>query len=192
MIFCRNVIMYFTPDHARGVVERLGRALVPGGYLFLGHAETLRAQSDQFHQRQTHGTFYYQRREGDSGSTVAADGLIADAAARTGSPDPGDTGSGTWVERIQQASDRIASLTSARGSRRPPPVAFAGDRGDLGPAMGLLAEERYAEALETVPATRAGGFDRDALLLRAALLTHAGRLREAEEACRASCSRWTS
>ena len=30
-----------------------------GGLLFLGHAETLRGVSTEFHLRQTHGTFYY-------------------------------------------------------------------------------------------------------------------------------------
>ena len=42
VIFCRNVLMYFTPDGAREVIRALSRALAPGGYLFLGHAETLR------------------------------------------------------------------------------------------------------------------------------------------------------
>ncbi|MFN7145168.1 MAG: CheR family methyltransferase, partial [Myxococcota bacterium] len=37
-IFCRNVLMYLTPDAARAVVHRLARAIAPGGFLFLGHA----------------------------------------------------------------------------------------------------------------------------------------------------------
>jgi hypothetical protein len=45
---------------------RIARSLVPGGYLFLGHAETLRGLSQDFHLVHTHGTFYHQRkREGD-------------------------------------------------------------------------------------------------------------------------------
>lgn len=41
MIFCRNVIIYF--DRARQVelMCKLHRHLVPGGFLFLGHSETL-------------------------------------------------------------------------------------------------------------------------------------------------------
>jgi len=65
IVFCRNVLMYFTPGHATTVVEHLARALAPGGFLFLGHAETLRAASHAFHLRNTHGTFYYQRRSED-------------------------------------------------------------------------------------------------------------------------------
>ncbi len=64
VIFCRNVIMYFAPEQARALIARIARALQPGGYLFLGHAETLRGLSDDFHLRHTHGTFYYQLREG--------------------------------------------------------------------------------------------------------------------------------
>jgi len=41
LVFCRNVLIYFD-DAARGrVVERLIDALSPGGYLLVGHAETL-------------------------------------------------------------------------------------------------------------------------------------------------------
>jgi chemotaxis protein methyltransferase CheR len=62
VVFCRNVTMYFAPDVTRAVVERIADALVPGGYLFLGHAETLHGVSDRFDLRQTHDTFYYQRK----------------------------------------------------------------------------------------------------------------------------------
>jgi len=39
-IFCRNVLIYFDPPSRVRVIERLTRRLVPGGYLFLGHAES--------------------------------------------------------------------------------------------------------------------------------------------------------
>ena len=42
VIFCRNALMYFEPDQMRAVIERIARSLAPGGFLFLGHAETLR------------------------------------------------------------------------------------------------------------------------------------------------------
>lgn len=40
VIFCRNVLIYFDRPTAEGVIERLARALRPGGFLFLGHSET--------------------------------------------------------------------------------------------------------------------------------------------------------
>ncbi len=39
LIFCRNVLIYFSPTKALEIINRLGTCLVPGGYLALGHAE---------------------------------------------------------------------------------------------------------------------------------------------------------
>jgi chemotaxis protein methyltransferase CheR len=41
LILCRNVLIYFSPEGARAVVRRLADRLVPGGYLFVGHAEAV-------------------------------------------------------------------------------------------------------------------------------------------------------
>lgn len=43
LIFCRNVLIYFTPEGRARVVDRLTRHLAPGGLLFVGHAESLHA-----------------------------------------------------------------------------------------------------------------------------------------------------
>src|SRR5690349_5628768 len=48
VIFCRNVMMYFAPEQMRGLIARISAALAPGGFLFLGHAETLRGLSNDF------------------------------------------------------------------------------------------------------------------------------------------------
>ena len=40
-IFCRNVLIYFNEDSQRKVVNGFYDALVPGGYLFLGHSESV-------------------------------------------------------------------------------------------------------------------------------------------------------
>jgi chemotaxis protein methyltransferase CheR len=41
VIFLRNVLIYFEPDARREVVERLAQRLKPGGWLFVGHSESL-------------------------------------------------------------------------------------------------------------------------------------------------------
>jgi chemotaxis protein methyltransferase CheR len=48
MVFCRNVMIYFDTDEQRRLVTRFGNCLVPGGYLFLGHAESLQGLSNRF------------------------------------------------------------------------------------------------------------------------------------------------
>lgn len=39
LVFCRNVLIYFSQSKALEIINRLGTCLVPGGYLALGHAE---------------------------------------------------------------------------------------------------------------------------------------------------------
>ena len=90
-IFCRNVIMYFTPAIQQAIIGRIARSLAPGGYLFLGHAETLRGLSQEFHLVHTHGTFYYQRkRDGDETPArhYADIGALAPRAAPVAEPHP--------------------------------------------------------------------------------------------------------
>ncbi|MEO5958190.1 MAG: protein-glutamate O-methyltransferase CheR [Opitutaceae bacterium] len=41
VIFCRNVMIYFDRSTQEELVQRLTRRLVPGGYLFVGHSESL-------------------------------------------------------------------------------------------------------------------------------------------------------
>ncbi len=41
VIFCRNVMIYFDPATQQELVDRLLTRLVPGGYLLVGHAESL-------------------------------------------------------------------------------------------------------------------------------------------------------
>ncbi len=43
VVLCRNVLIYFDPEQRARTVEKLIDSLAPGGYLFLGYAESLRA-----------------------------------------------------------------------------------------------------------------------------------------------------
>jgi len=40
-IFCRNVIIYFDRPTQERILQKLSNCLAPGGYMFVGHAETL-------------------------------------------------------------------------------------------------------------------------------------------------------
>lgn len=48
MIFCRNVVIYFDKPTQRTLFLRFSQLLRPGGYLFLGHSESLLGISDSF------------------------------------------------------------------------------------------------------------------------------------------------
>jgi chemotaxis protein methyltransferase CheR len=41
VVFLRNVMIYFSPETKAQVVRRIASAIKPGGYLFIGHSESL-------------------------------------------------------------------------------------------------------------------------------------------------------
>ena len=41
LIFCMNVLIYFSEERRRALVQRFYDSLEPGGYLFLGHSESI-------------------------------------------------------------------------------------------------------------------------------------------------------
>jgi chemotaxis protein methyltransferase CheR len=63
VIFCRNVLIYFDGDFRRRVVGHLYESLKPGGYLVIGHAESLRGIHGGFKTVRFPGTVLYQRPE---------------------------------------------------------------------------------------------------------------------------------
>jgi chemotaxis protein methyltransferase CheR len=48
VIFCRNVMIYFDHITRRSLIKKLHDNMEPGGYLFIGHSETLGRQLDLF------------------------------------------------------------------------------------------------------------------------------------------------
>lgn len=48
LIFLRNVMIYFNPETKRKVVTKIAGLLKPGGYLFIGHSESLNGIYDDF------------------------------------------------------------------------------------------------------------------------------------------------
>lgn len=186
-IFCRNVLMYFTPAIQQAVVARITNALAPGGYLFLGHAETLRGLSQDFHLVHTHDTFYYQRRPAGERSPALPAGVEAVwpavfAAAPLPTPGAPDIG---WYAAIGDASRRIEALT--RPAEPAPPEI---PQWSLAVALDLLQRERFAEALDRIAGLPpAAAEDPDVLLLEALLLLQHGRLDAAVDVCRTLLAR---
>ncbi|MEO6913784.1 MAG: CheR family methyltransferase, partial [Candidatus Baltobacteraceae bacterium] len=61
-IFCRNVLIYFDKPTQKRVVEGFARALRPGGYLFLGHAESIMRLTDLYEPVISAKAIYYRLR----------------------------------------------------------------------------------------------------------------------------------
>jgi chemotaxis protein methyltransferase CheR len=65
VIFCRNVLIYFDEVSSRRAAENLYGALRPGGYLFLGHSESMSRISPIFNPVRLPDGFVYQRPTGE-------------------------------------------------------------------------------------------------------------------------------
>ena len=64
VIFCRNVLIYFDELSSRRAAENLYGALRPGGYLFLGHSESMSRISPIFTPTRLPEGIVYQRPTG--------------------------------------------------------------------------------------------------------------------------------
>ncbi len=64
VVWCRNVLIYFTPTARRRVVEKLMSALAQNGTIFVGYSESLRDIPELVSQR-VGETVFYVKREGD-------------------------------------------------------------------------------------------------------------------------------
>jgi len=60
VIFCRNVLIYFSDSAIRRTVDLFHGILAPGGYLCLGHAESLSRITDRFVPIRFQGAMVYQ------------------------------------------------------------------------------------------------------------------------------------
>ncbi len=48
IVFCRNVLIYFSAENKKDIIERIAGVLNPRGYLFLGASESITSYSDAF------------------------------------------------------------------------------------------------------------------------------------------------
>ena len=167
VIFCRNVLMYFTPEQTRKVIGNLHHALMEGGWLAVSPSEASQALFMQFVTLNCPGVILYQK--GDAGRRA---NHVPWAPPATASPPP-------------EATYAPPEAPPAPPPEMPPLV-------ESGPApravaASLYEQGRYGEAAETLLdsfAGRAPGPDALSLLARA--LANQGRLADAL----AWCDRW--
>ena len=130
VVLCRNVLMYFTADAMERTIQKIAASLRPGGYLFLGYAETLHRVQHSLETCHSHDAFYYRR-------PIAARFRALSA---------------TWADEIERSTARIAALSERpAAAAQPEPVVDEAVRS-------LVEHEQYAEALavlETRPSSAA-------------------------------------
>jgi chemotaxis protein methyltransferase CheR len=72
VVFVRNVLIYFDVETKRGVLDRVRRLLRPGGWLFLGAAETTMGVTQEFVRADDAKTSAYRLRVDDPATAGAA------------------------------------------------------------------------------------------------------------------------
>ena len=182
VIFCRNVTIYFRLESTRRVVDNFYESLNPGGYLFIGHSETLTSISDRFEPVEVGGVFLYRKprprrlfsfdeviakREGrpvrtktaDLGATSIAGRILDDRRARR------EVAAAAEATPAQQR--QAARLIRANTSRPVPPLVVAPVHGALAgevASAAMLVVEAHA-LLERGEPTQARAFADQALVL---------------------------
>jgi chemotaxis protein methyltransferase CheR len=149
LLLCRNVTIYFSRDTTRRLMTSFHEALGDGGYLFLGHSETLWQVNDRFRLVTLGDAFVYRR-------DVPADEGVAERRAVLPDRRTGDDGLPPGGDRRVARSDRRGvrtrdALTRSRAlpfprSPRPvpEPVAPVGDPVDE--VRAVLRAGRYEDA----------------------------------------------
>ncbi len=64
IVFCRNVLIYFSDEFKKDILQRFTKMLIPNGYLFLGASESIINYSSNYQMlRHTRGLYYKVRQE---------------------------------------------------------------------------------------------------------------------------------
>lgn len=63
VIFCRNVLIYFSEPAIQATIDNFARAMRPGGLLFLGHSESIIGLTSAFQAERLGQCIAYQRKD---------------------------------------------------------------------------------------------------------------------------------
>lgn len=129
LVWCRNVLIYFTADARRRAIDRLVGATSPGGFVFVGYSESLRDVPGLDARRAGDAVYYVRREAGDAPPrsrppTLPVPLPATSSAERRSAP--------VVVPDASPLPDPRSPPSSASEDRTPPPIRFIPDppRGD--------------------------------------------------------------
>ncbi len=176
IVFCRNVLMYFTPERAQKVIYNLHRCLVDGGWLIVSPSEGSQALFSEFVAVKDAGVILYKK---DASKHRTVDAMYP-----------------RQIEAPKISFWPPIDVTMPEPSRRAPPieetqqVAAAGRKTEQPrpdpreQTRALYDQGRYAEAAATLQAMLAQDPDNtEAMTLLARTLANQGKLAEALAWC---------
>ena len=166
LILCRNVLIYFHPDHVLAIVRGLGARLSPDGWLLIGHAEPNPAFAGSLTAVNLPGTVAYRPLHAAPPPSPATDAFPMAAPVAPPALDPGRLAPAPPIPDPVPAADddRAGELARIRA------LADAGETGE--------AWRRLRTALDTSPT------DPRLRYYEALVARGLGRDREAERALR--------
>lgn len=172
LILCRNVLMYFSGEILKAVIDRLFECLVPGGYLVVGAAESSQQNFRRFQAVYFNGIVIYRKPE----AAVAVEAARpSDPACFNAMPTMKRSARQPFLPTpsLPSPRQRRHSVTAHVPSTHTTPLLvvearLAANRGELSTALGKCDEAIAANKLD--PATHH---------LRATILDELGKQQEA-------------
>lgn len=175
IIFCRNVLMYFSSTSARDVVDHFYRSLIDGGWLVVSPVETSQTLFSRFETVNVDGVTLY--RKGPVPVYVIPSSLAVQR------PLTHEFAELKWKTTIIQKTGRITPLPTVV---RPKVVEEAKGHGAYERALVLYQNGQYAETVKQISsfAEKVGvAPDVKAIALLARAMANLGRLAEALQWC---------
>ncbi|WP_342455178.1 CheR family methyltransferase [Spartinivicinus poritis] len=134
VVFCRNVLIYFSADFKRDILSRIHKTLKPGGYLFLGASEALNGLADLYEMVQcrpgimyvSKGEDVFARGSSAKSSAFGSSAASAKSTSRSTTTTPSTTRSSTTRSGI--SSKTTSSTTSQSSAFKPRPKPKSTDR----------------------------------------------------------------
>jgi chemotaxis protein methyltransferase CheR len=108
VIFCRNVMIYFSDDARRRLVRSFYSALRPGGFLYLGHSETLHGVSKAFKLVYLKNSLVYQKAAEAESSMSTTQGTVNGRDKQ----DAGESGSMRALDLLNSVRGAAADTVS--------------------------------------------------------------------------------
>jgi len=161
-VFCRNVLIYFSPETAERMLHSLAESLRVSGQLFLGHAETLLQRGFDLEVRRQEKSFYYVKTRSRPRGSASAPPLPLPPPQQEQVPAPAPA-------PVPTPSPAKAPASPERGIEAARQLF---DREDFDGSLALLET-----LLMTTPDQT------EALVLKGFILAGKGRLQEALETC---------
>lgn len=176
VIICRNVLMYFTPEAAKGVIDRFHRALVEDGILIVGPSETSIENLAKFTVDNSSGVIIY--RKADSLSREFVPVTIIPNLIYQQEPITGSFVFNASVVEMAKTDLAEVSTNNEKYTKEKEHVDYLKDAQDLN-KQGLY--EQAVTILQNY--IRNNDNDAEAFALMAQVLANQGKLREAFAWC---------